>query len=447
MTDTMISVEKLGKKYRIGVQEPESETLGQTLKSALTSPFRYLRTMTRRERDEETLWAIRDISFNVKVGEAVGLIGQNGAGKSTLLKILARITEPTEGRAVLHGRMGSLLEVGTGFHQDLTGRENVYMNGAILGMSKAEIDRKFDEIVAFSEVEKFLDTPVKRYSSGMRVRLAFAVAAHLEPEILIVDEVLSVGDVSFQRKCLGKMGEITSAGRTVIYVSHNLGSVQSFCQRAIWLQSGRVRGEGPTDRIIANYLDAVDWSQPEKSLIISHDGRFEVTGLRTTRDDGSRAVTIHPGEALTVEISYVAHQPLNRPYFWLGFSGSLGSLFTANMMLDGARPERLVGRGVLRLRIPRLPLMPNQQYVIRLGGYESDGITQLFQKTDVAYFRVVGSAQSIGFEGHVADRVMMNAPSMLVPYTWELPDGRVVSVDPFKHQETLELQSSEMVFG
>jgi hypothetical protein len=226
------------------------------------------------------------------------------------------------------------------------------------------------------------------------------------------------------------MGEIASAGRTVIYVSHNLGSVQSLCQRAIWLQSGRVRGEGPSDRIIAEYLDAVDWSQPDQSLIVSPDGAFEVTGVRTLNEKGEVAVTIQPGSTMTFEISYIAHRPIYKPYFWLGFSGHLGNLFTANMLLDGRRPEKIEGEGALRLVIPQLPLMPNQQYVVRLGGFESNGMTPLFQKTDVAYFRVVGSAKSIGMDGEVAERFMQGAPSMLVPYIWEMPDGQSFHVDP-----------------
>ena len=206
--------------------------------------------------DDTDLWALRDVSFEVKRGEVVGIIGRNGAGKSTLLKILSRITEPTAGSAKIHGRVGSLLEVGTGFHPELTGRENIYLNGAILGMRRAEIERKFDEIVAFAEIERFLDTPVKRYSSGMYVRLAFAVAAHLEPEILLVDEVLAVGDAQFQKKCLGKMGDVAKEGRTVLFVSHNMVAVQTLCQRAFWLDSGQLKAQGEVGTIVTTYLRA-----------------------------------------------------------------------------------------------------------------------------------------------------------------------------------------------
>jgi len=256
--DGVIRVESLSKKYLIGHRQRDRH---RTLKGALTSSVRYLGKALRRPFADQPpslttgeLWALKDVSFQVHQGERIGIIGRNGAGKSTLLKLLTRVTDPTEGRIALKGRVGSLLEVGTGFHPELTGRENVYLSGAILGMNKAEIDRKFDEIVAFSEVEKFLDTPVKRYSSGMYVRLAFAVAAHLEPEILVVDEVLAVGDARFQKKCLGKMGDVTREGRTVLFVSHNMTAIQSLCSRVIWLHNGRINGDGKPSQIISEYL-------------------------------------------------------------------------------------------------------------------------------------------------------------------------------------------------
>jgi lipopolysaccharide transport system ATP-binding protein len=220
-----IRVDNLGKRYRIGARQKQPNTLRERIENLVASPFDYLRSTLRGPSEEEILWALKDVSFEIQQGDVVGIIGRNGAGKSTLLKILSRITEPTSGRAEVNGRVGSLLEVGTGFHPELTGRENIYLNGAILGMRKAEIDRQFDEIVDFAEIEKFIDTPVKRYSSGMYVRLAFAVAAHLEPEILLVDEVLAVGDAAFQKKCLGKIGDVAREGRTVLFVSHNMAAI------------------------------------------------------------------------------------------------------------------------------------------------------------------------------------------------------------------------------
>ncbi len=252
MSNVAIRIENLAKSYRIG--RAQTANGDHSLRRMVTDPFRYLASTLRKPEEDEIIWALKDVSFEVNVGEVIGLVGRNGAGKSTLLKVLSRITEPTRGQAEIHGRVGSLLEVGTGFHPELTGRENIYLNGTILGMRRTEIDRKFDEIVAFAETEKFLDTPVKRYSSGMYVRLAFAVAAHLEPEILVVDEVLAVGDASFQKKCLGKMEDVAQQGRTVLFVSHNMVAVQSLCSRAVWLEDGVVRDEGATGEVLHSYL-------------------------------------------------------------------------------------------------------------------------------------------------------------------------------------------------
>jgi lipopolysaccharide transport system ATP-binding protein len=257
MTDIAIRVQNLSKRYRIGARQKRANTLRETLGNLAASPFDYLRHTLRGSTEEEIIWALKDVSFDVKRGEVVGIIGRNGAGKTTLLKILSRITEPTEGYAVINGRVASLLAVGTGFHPELTGRENIYLNGAILGMKRAEIDRKFDEIVNFSGVEKFIDTPVKRYSSGMHVRLGFAVAAHLEPEILLVDEVLAVGDVAFQKKCLGKMGDVAREGRTVLFVSHNMGAITNLCSRAILLNNGEKIADETASQVVADYLESV----------------------------------------------------------------------------------------------------------------------------------------------------------------------------------------------
>jgi len=254
-----IRVDNLTKEYRIGLRQKDSYgTLREVLTSAVAAPFRKFRSrrqpLDNAQEKKDAFFALKDVSFEVHPGEAVGIIGRNGAGKSTLLKILSRITEPTVGRLEIRGRIGSLLEVGTGFHSELTGRENIYLNGSILGMSRREITRKFDEIVAFSEVEQFLDTPVKRYSSGMYVRLAFAVAAHLEPEILIVDEVLAVGDIAFQRKSMGKMQDVARHGRTVLFVSHNISAVTRLCNRALLLTEGHLDQDGPAHEIACAYM-------------------------------------------------------------------------------------------------------------------------------------------------------------------------------------------------
>lgn len=260
MSDVVVHAEKLSKRYRLG-QFIGYKTLRESLSNIATAPLRRFRPAGTAEpegqgKDSGYIWALKDVSFEVKQGEAIGIIGRNGAGKTTLLKILTRITTPTEGFAEIRGRVGSLLEVGTGFHPELTGEENIYLYGSILGMKRAEVARKFDEIVSFAGVEKFIDTPLKRYSSGMQVRLAFAVAAHLEPEILLVDEVLAVGDAVFQKKCLGKMGDVTIGGRTVLFVSHNMVAVLGLCQRAILLDGGRIVDDGPTQSVVEKYLSA-----------------------------------------------------------------------------------------------------------------------------------------------------------------------------------------------
>lgn len=269
-SELAIRVRELGKQYQIGGARTRYRTFRETLTEALAAPIkRAARALGGRGigsgSEAEHIWALRDVSFEVRRGEVVGVVGRNGAGKSTLLKVLSRITEPTEGRAVVLGRVGSLLEVGTGFHPELTGRENVYLNGAILGMRRAEINRKLVEIVRFAEVEKFLDTPIKHYSSGMYLRLAFAVAAHLEPEILLIDEVLAVGDAAFQKKCLGKIGTVAREGRTVLFVSHNMTALRGLCQRGLWIEDGRISADGDIETVVASYLHTMDTSCTERS--------------------------------------------------------------------------------------------------------------------------------------------------------------------------------------
>lgn len=272
MSNPVIKVESISKRYRIGLKEKRHDTLMGQIGHVLRSPLenlRRLRSLTRFDDDDESVfWALRDINFEVQEGEVLGIIGHNGAGKSTLLKILSRITEPTSGEIRIRGRISALLEVGTGFHPDLTGRENIYMNGTILGMTRREIDRKLDEIIDFSGVEKYIDTPVKRYSSGMTVRLAFSVAAHLEPEILIIDEVLAVGDAEFQKKCLGKMESVAGEGRTVLFVSHNMPVIQTLCKRTILLKQGTLNHQGSTNEVISKYLKSHQENKNNRKWIL-----------------------------------------------------------------------------------------------------------------------------------------------------------------------------------
>lgn len=320
MPELAIRAEALSKRYRIGVEEGARDTLGGMVFDVVRRPATNLRRLRRLtvfsddgDDEQDVIWALRDVSFEIKAGESVGIIGSNGAGKSTLLKILSRITSPTRGRALVYGRVSSLLEVGTGFHPELSGRENVYLNGAILGMAREEIRRKFDEIVAFSDVGKFIDTPVKRYSSGMRLRLAFAVAAHLEPEILLVDEVLAVGDFRFQKRCLSKMDEVTRQGRTVLYVAHNMPAIARLCGRAILLAEGRVVQDGPAPEVIGTYLNsgqgtsaAREWPDPEKAP------SGEIARLRAVRvldEAGEVADTIDIRRPVRVEMEYDVLKP------------------------------------------------------------------------------------------------------------------------------------------
>ena len=302
-----LSVQGLSKRFRIaGAMEAGNRTLRESA-SGLFSPGTWRRSAPREE-----VWALNDVSFEVNEGEAFGIIGANGAGKSTLLKILSRITEPTSGLARIRGRVASLLEVGTGFHPELTGRENVFLNGAILGMTRAEVRKKFDEIVAFAEVERFIDTPVKRYSSGMYVRLAFAVAAHLDPEILLVDEVLAVGDVAFQKKCLRTMKDVSEVGRTILFVSHNMQAVRTLCQKAIWLESGRVREQGSSELVVEAYLQNAAANGrsadiAEQIRLLDPDPVFQLIDVSISQDRGSTNAIVS-GKPLTVEFCYRVFQ-------------------------------------------------------------------------------------------------------------------------------------------
>ena len=311
MSNFAIRVEGLGKRYRIGKSQPKP-TGRKPVWQAMALPLGYLMSTLRKPSRDEIIWALKDVSFEIKRGEAWGVIGRNGAGKSTLLKILSRITEPTEGYSRIRGKVGSLLEVGSGFHPELTGRENVYLNGAIIGMKKAEVDRKFDEIVAFAGIEKFIDTPVKRYSSGMYVRLAFAVAAHLESEILLMDEVLAVGDAAFQKRCLGKMGDAAKAGRTVLFVSHNMAAISQLCTQTIWLNSGQVEMNGPSGQVVQAYMSASSRHRPERQWLYPGDApgddRVRLLACRILQG-GQVTEVIDINQACQIEIDFQVLQP------------------------------------------------------------------------------------------------------------------------------------------
>jgi len=375
-----VRVRELSKEYRIGHRIERYKTLRESLASLVSAPARLLRRRRRSDEGDDLLWALRDVNFEVRQGEVVGIVGRNGAGKSTLLKILARITDPTHGTAEIHGRVGSLLEVGTGFHPELTGRENIYLNGAILGMRRAEIGRKFDEIVAFSEVEKFIDTPVKRYSSGMYLRLAFAVAAHLEPEILLVDEVLAVGDADFQKKCLGKMGDVAEEGRTVLFVSHNMPAVQALCARAILLRAGTVAVDGSTGEVLREYLGhllATAAHAFEDNPDRRGDGSVRLTAARVLDEEGRPCERVVAGKPITLEFSYENPIGAERFDFALAIVNHL-IIGVAHMSTPIAGFSIVAGaEGVVTCRIPTLPLPQGEYRVVtnlRYQGQQTDHI-------------------------------------------------------------------------
>ena len=370
--DIAIRVENLSKRYIIRHQRAGGEGLRHVLQEKLTAPFRKLFGRNAQNNSDpqlstlnsqptlEEFWALKDVSFEVKRGEVVGIIGRNGAGKSTLLKILSRITEPTKGRIIVNGRVASLLEVGTGFHPELTGRENIFLNGAILGMTETEIRRKFDEIVAFAEVKKFIDTPVKRYSSGMYVRLAFAVAAHLEPEILVIDEVLAVGDIDFQKKCLGKMQDVAAQqGRTVLFVSHNMGAIQQLCSHALLLRSGELQTEGTPESVIATYLTPTHQTNPSEWRNCANAYQnpwFKPITLRLTNGDGKSLQGPVPGNTELWLICEAEIQTVD-PILIIGYAiyAETGECLYHTFHTDtrpDTWPQVQPGRCILRTQIP-----------------------------------------------------------------------------------------------
>ncbi len=389
MSDTVIKVKNLSKQYRIGSAVDRHQTFREAMTDTFTYPFRRLRHAFNKEnatsdKNPEYIWALKDVSFEVKQGEVVGIIGRNGAGKSTLLKILARITEPTEGRATLRGRVGSLLEVGTGFHSELTGEENIYLSGTILGMSSSEISRKFDEIVAFAEMEKFINTPVKYYSSGMYMRLAFAVAAHLEPEILLVDEVLAVGDAEFQKKCLGKMGDVAKEGRTVLFVSHNMGAVQALCKAALQLDMGRIVQTGDSISVVSRYLDSAGNMTPWMTWNDdSAPGSEEVKlkSIRAYMRDENESGIYRSREDIYVEIKFMAFKVHSSLCIGFDLLNSQGNTILRSFQTDMPPhkwPQVKFGENIWRCTIPGGLLNGGIYYLCpRIGLYNLNWIVYL----------------------------------------------------------------------
>lgn len=363
MDDIAVHVENLGKRYRIGQRE-QYKTFRDAITNAALAPYKFLKRGPSQNSTNEFFWALKDVSFDIERGEVVGIIGRNGAGKSTLLKILSRITTPTEGLVELYGRVGSLLEVGTGFHPELTGRENIYLSGSILGMKKKEIEEKFEEIVKFSEIEKFLDTPVKRYSSGMYVRLAFAVAAHLDPEILLVDEVLAVGDTEFQKKCLGKMGSVANEGRTVIFVSHAMATVQSLCTKGLVLKDGRVDFKGDIEDAISHYISGAFSTDLITNLIDAKPrkgtGEILISSFWAEDESGKPSLTIPNGKTCVFAFRCHVCNP-EKSYDGVGATITIRNylgigVFYHHNFLSGTNFNHIAGDVEFYLHIPKLPL-------------------------------------------------------------------------------------------
>ncbi len=423
MSESAIFIENLGKRYTIGHQTSRDDGMRHVLEGIIRSPGAWLKSRQEARIRQVDFWALRNVSFNINQGEVVGIIGRNGAGKSTLLKLLSRITVPTEGRIRINGRTASLLEVGTGFHPELTGRENIYLNGAILGMTHAEIAQRFEQIVEFSEIDEFLDTPVKRYSSGMYVRLAFAVAAHLEPEVLIVDEVLAVGDAAFQKKCLGKMGNFAQSGRTVLFVSHNMDAVRALCQRAILFDEGKVQADGDVESVVDDYFARFS-TGPTLQIRSAYGLAIEKVALKN--DLGQETRQFCPGDDLIVEISFNAQKALEKPYLILIIQSKKGNCFTANMLLDGQRPSSFEGQGLISCRFKSLPLLP-QRYSVRLAIRAKDGKDMILDEQEVGSFSVDADLEDYGYSGNYLSLASVSTP-VVVPYEWTLPDGSTAAI-------------------
>jgi len=418
MSDIAIQVENLAKRYRLG----QTATYA-TLRESIMGMFRPAKH--RHREDASTLWALDDVSFDIKQGEVVGIIGRNGAGKSTLLKILSRITEPTRGSATIYGRVGSLLEVGTGFHPELTGRENIFLNGAILGMHRAEIRRKFDDIVAFAEIDRFIDTPVKRYSSGMYTRLAFAVAAHLEPEILVVDEVLAVGDAAFQKKCLGKMQDVARGGRTVLFVSHQMGAIENLCTRAILLDKGKLVMQDETHKVITHYLrDVLPASLESESLADRTDrtgnGRIRLTSFHIEDTEGHRITSMRTGGEGVIALGYECPDSAGRNVdIGISVHNSYDQmLFVLYRSYKAELFDAVPDHGVFRCTLGNLPLPPGRYRIqarVTVNGDEAD-----FVRGGVGYIEIEpGDFYGTGHRG-------FDGPSMmLVDGRWDIKESSI----------------------
>jgi lipopolysaccharide transport system ATP-binding protein len=410
-----ITVENLSKRYELGALQQETQLRDQ-LARLVRAPFG-------KRRPKEILWALRDVSFTAQQGEVVGIMGRNGAGKSTLLKILAKITYPTSGRVRARGRVAALLEVGAGFHEELSGRENIFLNGSVMGMKKKEVDAKLEAIVEFSGMQRFIDTPIKRYSSGMRSRLGFAVAAHLDPDVLIVDEVLAVGDAAFQKKCISAMHDLRGGGRTVLFVSHNMSAVENLCSRGIWLAHGQVQQDGPVHNVIEAYMSSFASAESASNALTTTDGRRGSGEIRFTRvefrsPEGELQTVTRSGKSLVIRLYYHAQQPIERPAFAFKMFTELGTLVTdTGTWLHGLDiPLVPAGEGYLELEIDALNIMPGRYYLSLL--LDSCVETRIYDSLEHAVVLDIEEAPIYGQSRRIDSRFGL----VFFPQRWRL-DG------------------------
>jgi lipopolysaccharide transport system ATP-binding protein len=429
----VIEVDNVSKRYRLG-------SAGRGLRSALAAmPGTLLRRGSGPRSEAPDLWALKNVSLDVRQGEALGIIGHNGAGKTTILKLLSGITQPTTGRVTVTGRIAALVELGAGFHPDLTGRENVYLYGTILGLSRREISGKLKSIVDFAELHAFLDTPVKRYSSGMYARLAFAVAAHVDPDILLVDEVLSVGDSAFQQKCLDFLHDFVRSGKTTVFISHSTWAIEQLCSRIVWLDHGMVRQEGDPSAVLEQYLESVEQRPATVELDDGNDNDpLKITQVHLTDASGVERQTHAPGDDLVVSIDYWSEDPLPRPHFCIWVSDTIAPhpLFSANMIIDGNVPDSIVGHGTIQCIFKNLPLMP-RTYFVWVEVYGADCAEILLTWRRVASFRIADPVlmrQILGRKGAV--RFVKSHSAVRVDYEW------ADRGDHAAHQEMSEVKES-----
>ena len=436
MSDTVIKVQNLSKQYRLGTVGTGTlvHDINRFWYKVLGKDDPYLLISESNDRTKQGssdyVWSLKDVSFDINQGAVVGIIGRNGAGKSTLLKILSRTTAPTTGTVKIKGRVASLLEVGTGFHPELTGRENIFLNGAILGMTKKEIRSKFDEIVDFSGVERYIDTPVKRYSSGMYVRLAFAVAAHLESEILIVDEVLAVGDAEFQKKCLGRMKDVSQRdGRTVLFVSHNMGAVRGLCTEAMLLEVGSIQTAGSVEDVVSAYYKAEDTFTGKFTVgRLDKSEKVVVEEITIKNQHNINCETFNVGDDIVVEAKLFSEEEFIRPNIWFAIKSKFGHYITvANTMLDGLRPDKLQkGYNYCKITFKNIPLLP-QEYYLSFGMRTMDGKEFLMHSKEVGLFVVTTRMTDLGVDGTLAEEIAADSTSPIIPYEWNFGNGTVKS--------------------